>query len=77
MKVRNQNLLGPAVIGGVFGLLAGAAVFGFTLEYGPNIHPSWQPLWLYALLEASAVFGVVLLSTVLLLGFLPNWVRRK
>lgn len=71
-----QTLMGPLVVGMLFGVLAGSASFGFDMEYGASIHPTWQPLWLYAAVVAVAVCTAVAGGSVLLLGLLPVLVRR-
>jgi uncharacterized BrkB/YihY/UPF0761 family membrane protein len=74
--ITKQTLLGPAVVGLVVGFLAGLAVLGFELEYGSNIHPHQQPVWLYASLQAALAFVLVLVCIVAVFGVVPALMRK-
>ena len=72
-----QTLLGPAVVGAIIGVVFGFVSYGFNMEYGPSIHPDWQPLWLYSLGEAALTALGCIGGTVLLLGVVPMLLHRR
>jgi hypothetical protein len=73
-KAERQILLGPAVVGAVFGLLAGLADFGVALEYGRNMRPIFGVHW--PLLEALITFSLVSSGIAFLFGVMPLVVAR-
>lgn len=71
-----QTLLGPGVVGCLFGLVAGFAAFGFQLEYGPHIQSEQQPVWLYAADQAALSFVAIAAGTVIIFGVAPLLIRK-
>jgi hypothetical protein len=74
-KAERQTLLGPAVVGAVFGLLAGFADFGVALEYGRNMRPMYFGVH-WPLLEALITFSLVSSGIAFLFGVMPLVVAR-
>ena len=71
-KHEKQNLLGPTVVGIVFGVLAALASLAFDSEYGPHIYAKLQySLTAISIAHAFVAFSVVTGGVVLLFGVLP------
>ena len=66
-----ESLFGPLIVGVIIGAFVAVFGYGFTMEYGPNIHPSWQPLWLFAIGEGVLSFAGTTAVIVLVFGCGP------
>jgi hypothetical protein len=72
-----QSLIGPLVVGLLFGALAGLTTASFALEYGRYVHQeSSLPVLAWVALEAGSAFALVAGSTFFLLGVLPLSIGR-
>ena len=67
-----QNLVGPAIVGCVIGVLAALAGLGFDSEYGPHIYASstWS-LHTLMVLHALVTFFCVACGVIFVFGLGP------
>jgi hypothetical protein len=68
-------LIGPAVVGTVFGGLAALALGGLHSEYGHNLEPLYFGISSWAV-EALLTFVIVTSATVLVFGIVPLLIKR-
>ena len=66
-----QTLIGPLVVGCLFGAFVAFAVFAFASEYKSLVGSWWQTV-----AEAGLAFLAAMIGTVCLLGVLPIAVQR-
>jgi hypothetical protein len=71
-----QTLLGPSVVGVLFGLFVAFCSLAFDSEYGSNIHPELQPAWFYSALQASFWFVVAAGGVVFIFGVVPLLIAK-
>jgi len=74
LSTEKQALIGPLVVGALFGAFAAYAVFAFSSEYRLSGN---QVAWWQVLLEASLAFFVCVGGSVGLLGVLPVLIHRN
>jgi hypothetical protein len=76
-KPERQNLLGPTIVGILFGLLAAFASVAFDSEYGPYIYAKAKySLTTISIVHALVAFSAVAGGVILLFGVLPIAVPR-
>jgi predicted Co/Zn/Cd cation transporter (cation efflux family) len=71
-----QTLLGPAVVGVLFGLFVGCCSFAFDSEYSAIVHPQLYPAWLYAALQAALWFTLTAGGVLFIFGVIPLLIAK-
>jgi len=71
-ETEKENLLGPLVVGMVFGALTALALVAFDSEYGPHLYAESQySLLTISIFHALVAFLSVTIGVVFLFGYLP------